>query len=239
LPSDKSEPYCARGGEIGAEKWHYTIESARDSVEDVDRVKNNLKKLLSNNKLDSEKKTALEAQLAQIESLQSTLGASPSFFDYIFTNAPDNEHNRSKRETVGADGSVVLDGGYTVEVKIAAKSTVDSGDILDKFGTKLLVSGGDACVPPNPLAAYGATLACEAADMLVHLAVGYGHMNSILNEMSDFQSEGLVDANWIQVVQDLQTLLSMYYEARSRSENYFQFIQTLICNLYSLPPFYP
>lgn len=240
LPSTKVEPYCARGGEIGAEKWHYTIESARDSLEDVDRVKNNLKKLLLNPKLDADQKSLMEGQLQHIESLQSSLsdGNDKKFFDYIFTNAPANEHNRSKRETVGADGSVVLDGGYTVEVKIATKSTVASGNILDKFGAKLLISGGDACVPPNPLAAYGATLACEAADMLVHLAVGYGHINSILHEMSAFQSKGLVDAEWIQVVKDLQMLLPMYYEARSRSENYFQFVQTLICNLYSLPPFY-
>jgi hypothetical protein len=40
--SDRDEDFCTRGGEIGAEKWHYTIESARRTKEDVLRVRDNL-----------------------------------------------------------------------------------------------------------------------------------------------------------------------------------------------------
>jgi hypothetical protein len=46
-----------------------------------------------------------------------------------------------------------------------------------------------------------------------------------------------VDNEWVQEIQEVKMLLSDYYNARGRAENYFQFVQTLICNLYSLPPF--
>jgi 2-polyprenyl-6-methoxyphenol hydroxylase-like FAD-dependent oxidoreductase len=95
---------------------------------------------------------------------------------------------------------------------------------------------GDACVPPNPLAAYGATLACEAAGSLVQLAVGIGHVNSILADMKAMK-EHVHDEKWLEQVAELKALLVLFYEARSRSENYFQWVQTLICNLYSLPSF--
>jgi predicted component of type VI protein secretion system len=51
--------------------------------------------------------------------------------------------------------------------------------------------------------------------------------------MKDFAGE-----DWVQQVEKLKDLLAVHYEARALSENYFQFVQTLICNLYSLPAFY-
>jgi 2-polyprenyl-6-methoxyphenol hydroxylase-like FAD-dependent oxidoreductase len=122
-------------------------------------------------------------------------------FDYIFTNAPDNEHNRRKRTMSDAVGSVVLDGGYRVDIKIASKCQVGGKDVspmgatlLRQFSTDLLLTGGDACVPPNPLAAYGTTLACESADMVVRLlAVGYGHLNTVLSDAEEFSKGGIMD----------------------------------------------
>jgi hypothetical protein len=108
---------------------------------------------------------------------------------------------------------------------------------VEKLDTNLVVLGGDACVPPNPLAAYGATLACEAAASLVLLATGTGHVNSILQSVATINDiDQLVQ--WTKEIEELKTLLGVYYEAKARSETYFQFVQTLICNMYSLPPFY-
>ena len=247
--SDKTEAYCTRGGEIGAENWHYTIESARNDIVDIERIRDNLTTQYDSglNKIEkgvdigiskAELTANFEAQMSRCEKVLDSIraGKAPGGrFDYIFTNAPLNEHNMAKREHVR--DHVVLDGGYTVEIKIASKSTVTSGDLLKRFGTKLVVCGGDACVPPNPLAAYGATLACEAAGNLVQMAVGIGHLNSILADMDAMKAH--VDGEWKQQVEDLKSMLTLYYEARARSENYFQWVQTLICNLYSLPPLSP
>jgi hypothetical protein len=105
--------------------------------------------------------------------------------------------------------------------------------LLDQFGTAVLVTGGDACVNPNPMAAYGATLACEFAAMLVHLSVAHGHINAIIKGMEKADN---VDEELLPKLQELKSLLNQYYDTRGRSENYFQWMQTLICNLYSLPP---
>ena len=91
-----------------------------------------------------------------------------------------------------------------------------------------------ACVPPNPLAAYGATLACESADMLLQIAVAYGHLNAILQNMKSLTA--IEDIRWEERLLGLKRLFLKYYDARSQSENYFQLVQTLICNLYSLQP---
>jgi len=79
----------------------------------------------------------------------------------------ENEHNLAKRNAANHDGSLVLDGGYDVEVKIACCSAIDancslSRSVLKRFNTDVVITGGDACVNPNPQAAYGATLSCEA-----------------------------------------------------------------------------
>jgi hypothetical protein len=153
-------------------------------------------------------------------------------FDYIFTNAPKNEHNAKKRDVAGADGTIVLEGGYTVDVGFATNSSAKSKEFADKFASELVVMGGDACVPPNPQAAYGATLACESAYMVVQLAVAYGHLNSIMQDFEEFDDY----PEWKESVTELKDLFAQYYDAKSRSENYFQWVQTLICNLYSLPP---
>lgn len=238
-PSEKKEFYCARDGEVGAENWHYTIESARDTVEDVVRVQNSLDSQydwtlnkLSTNAEKEELKIKYEKQKEQLASvLEYMNGNKGARFDYIFTNAPKNEHNEKKRELARADGTTVLEGGYTVDVSFASNSTATSKDFTDKFSSGLVVMGGDACVPPNPQAAYGATLACESAYMVVQLAVAYGHLNSIMQDLEEFDQR----PEWMESVQELKKLFAAYFDAKSRSENYFQWVQTLICNMYSLP----
>mmetsp|Transcript_2161 Transcript_2161/g.4730 ORF Transcript_2161/g.4730 Transcript_2161/m.4730 type:complete len:593 (+) Transcript_2161:93-1871(+) len=251
-PSDKTDSYCTRGGELGAEKWHYTIESARKDVADLERIRDNqestykynlgrLEKGFDIGMTKDELVTLYKHQKEQLESVLKEVKEHNTRFDYIFTNAPLNDHNLAKREAV--KDSVVLDGGYTCEVKIAENSTFRSGTLLDKLKTKLVVCGGDACVPPNPLAAYGATLACEAAGSFVQLAVAHGHLNNILSDLSKAEFDDKASKTFIKEastdVEELKSLLTDFYDAHSRSENYFQWVQTLICNLYSLPPFYP
>lgn len=178
-------------------------------------------------------KSKFEGQMAQLDAVKKFMNETDSGrFDYIFTNAPSNEHNARKREEANADGTVVLEGGYVVDVKFASNAMVNkSQDLLSKFATDLIVMGGDACVPPNPQAAYGATLACESAQMVVQLAVSYGHLNSIIQDLNDFDQM----SDFKEQVQELKDLFAAYYAAKSRSENYFQWVQTLICNIYSLP----
>jgi hypothetical protein len=242
--SEKKDFFCVRSGEIGAENWDYTIESARNDVEDLIRVKNSLISQYNNEckKIESgflsesldERKLKFEKQLSQLEKVLDFMkDKQEGRFDYIFTNAPRNEHNKEKRDAVSVDGSIVLEGEYTVEVKFAANNMVNNSEELKrKFAADLIVVGGDACVPPNPQAAYGATLACESAQLLVQLAFAYGHLNSILSGLDNFESL----SNWNEQVLVLKDLFAEYYAAKSRSENYFQWVQTLICNLYSLPP---
>jgi hypothetical protein len=252
--SEHTDAYCTRGGEIGAEKWHYSIESARFDLHDLERIAWNqdsqyqyiLRKLKSGSICSSNK----EQLTAQYESQRNILmgvmekvkeqqlrdsTAVGSQFDYVFTNAPDNDHNRAKRDSFADE--IVLDGEYTVEVKMATNSTISSGEIVDRFGTNLVILAGDACVPPNPLAAYGATLACESAASLVILATCIGHINAILQNVAEME-EVKVQSQWLKLFQELKSLFELNYEARARSETYFQFVQTLICNMYSLPAFY-
>ena len=72
-----------------------------------------------------------------------------SFILLFLPSAPDNEHNRAKREIANADESVVLDGGYDVDVKIACCSAIDafsllrSSSVLKKFRSDVVVTGGD------------------------------------------------------------------------------------------------
>lgn len=133
------------------------------------------------------------------ESKVTTTTEAPSCcsFAYIFTNAPNNEHNRAKRDR-DAD-KTVLQSGCTVQIKVASQPSVgvlETGTddhhpdqaaatkaLLERFDTKLLVCGGDACVPPNPLAAYGATLACEAT-----LSIG-SHLNVIQHTLTLLQKQ--------------------------------------------------
>jgi hypothetical protein len=98
-------------------------------------------------------------------------------------------------------------------------------------------------------------IACEAAGSFVRLAVAIGHLNAILvgNEIIMAQSSMLgeeaeeekknlaeYDAKWVKTeLDELKSLFARHYQARSRAENYFQWVQTLICNMYSLPAFYP
>jgi len=70
--------------------------------------------------------------------------------------------------------------------------------------------------------------------MLLQLAVSYGHLNAILQNMRGISE--INDMRWEEKIKSLKHLLLKYYDAKSQSENYFQLVQTLICNLYSLPP---
>lgn len=179
-------------------------------------------------------------------------------YDYVFVNAPDNPHNQAKQKREGEDGSIVLEGGYTVPVKITANACVmkdgnkglistvkDNFDtkavILRNFQTGVIATGGDACVPPNPQAAYGATLACIFSDMFVNLAISHAHLNAIRKNLEDLSIDDVLRASnstapWIKNLEEIKSLFVNYYDARGRTENFFQFVQTLICNLYSLPP---
>lgn len=271
-PSEKTEPYCTRGGEIGAEHWHYTIESARWDLRDIERVQWNLTAAYETSmlrlqagrdtsdlteeqltrkykdqrvQLDAVKNRVQEMrQEGDIVSSNGNGSDCQSRFDYIFTNAPKNSHNLSKRDAV-AD-SVVLDGGYSVKVQIATNSLVTDGPLLQDLHTQLVVLGGDASVPPNPLAAYGATLACDAAASVVVLATAIGHLKSIVQQIknvpepNELCQDGVVfDKDiWLEQLGELRSSYLLYFEARSRAETYFQFVQTLICNLYSLPAIY-
>ena len=245
--SDKIEPFCSRGGENGAENWHYTIESARKDLRDIERIKNTLTSMYEWNKQKIQKghdvgmsidelESKYQNQMKKCNDLLETMkkGNDSKRFDYIFTNAPLNDHNMSKYEADKED--VALDGSYTVDIKIAKKASVTNESLLKKFNTNLIVTGGDACVPPNPQAAYGATLACEAAGSVVQLAVAVGHLNAILQDAEKFRD--CIPPEWLQNLETLKELLTLYFDTRSRAENYFQFVQTLICNLYSLPAFY-
>lgn len=225
---------CTRQGEIGAEHWNFTISSTRHSEEDLERLLYNLdsqyayaqRKLIEAAEL--EHATAkYHDQRGRVTKILTALREKQILnYQYIFTNAPANPHNLAKREAVV--DSIVIDGGYDVPIQIATHSSFEGESVQQAFHSSVVVCGGDACVPPNPLAAYGATLACEAAYSAVQLAIGIGHMNAILRYMDDPQ--------WIELVQEFKSLLVVHYEARARAENYFQFVQTLLCNLYSLPP---
>ena len=194
--SEKKSSYTARNVEVGAEKWHFTIESSRSTKDDIVRIRDNLiaKRIWALQKLeiagasDEEKAQEGESFLAQISKIDQLLGdveekkedGEEQRFDYIFSNAPKNEHNLAKKEAAMKGGNMVINGDYSVDVQIASTSMIDSScresakKILHKFSSKVLGFGGDACVNPNPKAAYGATLACEFAAMLVHLGVTYG-----------------------------------------------------------------
>lgn len=248
-PSRKKCAFTSRDIEVGAENWHFAIESARNTIDDVNRIRDalisqyQLNKKRTNISLfdDNECKKKIE----KIENLIETIEAhrikdSGSRFDYIFANAPDNVHNRSKIEIAKNKGDLVIDGNYQVDVKIASNPVIDCKSsekakiMCDRFSSQVLVLGGDACVPPNPMAAYGATLACEFAEMLVQLAVSHGHLNSICNTFDD--TVDVFDPELINMFKELKGLFSKYYSIRGRAENYFQWMQTLICNLYSIPP---
>jgi len=249
--SDKKDAYTTRDVEVGAEKWHFQIESARNTKDDLFRIRDNiiaqhnwnLKKLEDADSSEKDREAEMHiAQLAKIEGIMQSVGESKDEeirFDYIFTNAPDNDHNRAKQDAAVEKGNVVIDGKYQVDIKIASKAVIDSTssdsgkDLLEQFSTKVIVIGGDACVPPNPMAAYGATLACEFAGMLVQLSVSHGHINAILSGLEKVESG---EPDWIGQLEELKVLFNKYYDTRGRSENYFQWMQTLICNLYSLPP---
>jgi hypothetical protein len=111
-PSEKTDFYCTRHGEVGAEHWHYTIESARNTVDDVIRVKNSLlsqhqwslKKMA--NASDAEKealKAKFDAHMSQLDSVMDYMNQTEGGrFDYIFTNAPHNDHNMKKCEDARA-----------------------------------------------------------------------------------------------------------------------------------------
>lgn len=253
-PSDKTSAYTARDIENGAEKWHFTIEASRDTAKDLIRIRDNLIALHDWNLRKIEKSGDIamdkaseeerhEIAMSKVEALLKRLETNKDEgkgerFDYVFSNAPDNEYNRAKADAAKKRGNVVMEGAYTVDVGIASKAIIDSStqngeQLLEKFGTNLIVIGGDACVGPNPMAAYGATLACEFAAMLVNLSVAHGHINAIISSMNKNEC---FESDWLKILHELKILFVHYYDAHGRSENYFQWMQTLICNLYSLPP---
>lgn len=101
-----------------------------------------------------------------------------------------------------------------MDVQIASKSVIDSDTCLEdgkyicnQFSTSVIVMGGDACVPRKPImAVYGATLACEFAEMLVQLAVSRRHLDSVEDELiklCDEMDEDVV-MEWVKQVKELK-----------------------------------
>jgi len=88
--SDKKEPYTARGGEIGAEHWHFTIESSRDNIDDILRVRDHLLVAMEKSKSDAALSAKLESQLEHVDKVIDYMKSKENGarFDYIFTNAP-------------------------------------------------------------------------------------------------------------------------------------------------------
>lgn len=89
--SDKNEPYTSRGGEVGAEHWHFTIESSRDTVDDILRVRGHLLAAMEKSKGDHILSSKLESQLDHVDKVISYMRSNENNgarYDYIFTNAP-------------------------------------------------------------------------------------------------------------------------------------------------------
>jgi len=89
--SSKKEAYTYRGGEVGAEIWNFTIESSRDNVDDILRVRGHLITAMEKTKNDPTLYSKLESQMEQIDKVLSYMRnkeGSGARFDYIFTNAP-------------------------------------------------------------------------------------------------------------------------------------------------------
>merc|ERR1712151_1084715 len=129
-------------------------------------------------------------------------------FDYVFGSAPRNEGNDLKLQKVEENGDLVVDGYYIVQPTFALRTTFTEGPMLEKFGGKMVTFGGDASVAPNPLAARGATVACDNAFNLVQMAVGLGHVNVMLSDMKHHD----VDAQLMKHLEELKALLPVYYE---------------------------
>jgi len=77
--------------------------------------------------------------------------------------------------------------------------------------------------------------------MFVNLAVSHAHLNAIRKNLEDLSVDDVLrasnsTAHWIKLLEELKALFVKYYDARGRTEFFFKFVQTLICNLYSLPP---
>jgi len=147
----------------------------RDDIEDLQRVKDNiqnkydtcLKKMLSESKANvdgcphrKEVNQKYQRQLNLVESIMEKMSSGEiQRYDYIFVNASDNLNNQLKQKRAGEDGSIVLEGGYTVPVKITANAFVmkngnegsastvhDNLDtkaaLLHNFRTDVIVTGG-------------------------------------------------------------------------------------------------
>jgi hypothetical protein len=147
----------------------------RDDIEDLQRVRDKiqnkydtcLKKQSSESKANvdgcphrKEVKQKYLRQLNLVESIMEKMSSGEiQRYDYIFVNASDNLNNQLKQKRAGEDGSIVLEGGYTVPVKITANACVmkngnegsastvhDNLDtkaaLLHNFRTDVIVTGG-------------------------------------------------------------------------------------------------
>jgi len=238
--SEHTTPYTAKKAEVGAEKWDYIITSARDNTGDIDRTAGNLQRLHKKKLATLPEGPERDAAIAKFDKYMAHLdeikGAveegSTARYDYVFGSAPVNDYNQVKIDNLARKGDVVVDGVYVVQPTLAQQTAWTKGDLLKKFNAEHVIVGGDGVVAPNPMAARGATCACDNAQSLVQLATGLGHLNVMLRDMKYHD----VDAEWVKELEELKELLPLYFDAVSCSENFFQWTQTVICNLFSIPP---
>merc|ERR1712232_923377 len=171
-----------------------------------------------------------EKQLQRMEDVKrSMIEGNTKRFDYDFTTAPKNEINEVAKAEA-ADSTMVMTSDFSIVPTFAFASTFTEGPMVEKFKSKMVVCGGDSCVAPNPLAARGATVACNNGMALVNMAVGIGHLDVMLKDMKHHNVESFVED-----LEHLRALLPKYYDAVVLTENYFQWLQTIAANTYSMP----
>jgi len=235
--SEHNEEFTARKIVTGDEKWCYSISSARDEMVDIHRAIGNVKRqqAIEKAKLDASNTSEdvngkYEKQMKRLESVQKSMEeGSTNRYDYIFTSAPKNPINDQKLMKAEEDGLLVVQNDYSVIPTFSLKTTFTEGKMTEKFGSKVVVCGGDSTVAPNPLAARGATVASENAMALVKMAVAMGHIKVMMEDLQYHNA----DAAWMAEMDKLKALLPLYFDALSLSENFVQWTQTIVCNLCS------
>merc|ERR1712113_651184 len=196
----------------GDNKWSYSISSARDEMVDIHRAIGNVKRqqAIEKAKLDAGENVneKYDKQLQRLESVQKSMeeGAT-NRYDYIFTSAPKNPINDQKLMKAEEDGLLCVKNDYNVVPTFSLKTTFTEGAMTEKFGSKIVVCGGDSTVAPNPLAARGATVASENAMALVKMAVAMGHIKVMMEDLQYHNA----DAAWMAEMDKLKGLLPLYF----------------------------
>merc|ERR1712232_1054839 len=157
------------------------------------------------------------------------MGGATERYDYIFTSAPKNAVNDQRLHKAEEEGLLVLKNDSDCVPTFSLKTTFTEGRMTEKFGSKIVVCGGDSTVAPNALAARGATVAGENAMALMKMAVAIGHIKVMLEDLKHHNVEEALIAE----VEQMKSLVPLYFDALSLSENFVQWTQTVVCNLCS------